>query len=58
MILCALDGVGGQVYLEEQARENPASFLTLIGKVLPTTLTGPDEGPIQQSITVTFQRPK
>ena len=36
MILTALTGVGGVDYLQRQANENPASFLTLIGKVIPT----------------------
>lgn len=35
MILGALDDAGGQDYLMRQASENPAAFLTLIGKVLP-----------------------
>ena len=38
MILGALADAGGQKYLLEQARENPNAFLTLIGRVLPTTL--------------------
>lgn len=46
MILGALDGVGGQSYLQRQADENPTAFLTLIGKVLPMQLTGNGEGPI------------
>jgi hypothetical protein len=46
MILGALDGVGGQQYLQHQATENPTAFLTLIGKVLPMQLTGGGEGPI------------
>jgi len=36
MILGALDDAGGQDYLTKQASENPAAFMTLIGKVLPT----------------------
>jgi len=40
MILGALDAKGGQAYLERQADENPTAFMTLIGKVLPTTLDG------------------
>ena len=40
MILGALEGAGGQDYLQRQAEENPGAFLTLIGKVLPTTLAG------------------
>lgn len=44
MILQALDGAGGVEYLQRQADESPAAFLSLIGKVLPTTLaTDPDQ---------------
>lgn len=44
MILGALDDVGGQEYLVRQARKrNPAAFLGLIAKVLPTTIKGPGE---------------
>jgi hypothetical protein len=35
MILGALDEAGGQAYLAEQAHQNPAAFLTLLGRVLP-----------------------
>lgn len=35
MILGALETVGGQQYLVEQASENPKAFLTLVGKVVP-----------------------
>lgn len=44
MILGALTANGGQTYLEQQARENPVAFMTLLGKVLPTTLTAGEEG--------------
>jgi hypothetical protein len=40
MILQALDNKGGVKYLETQAEANPTAFLSLIGKVLPTTLHG------------------
>ena len=40
MILGALDEAGGQAYLVKQALENPTPFLTLLGKVLPTTING------------------
>ena len=46
MILEALDGAGGVTYLRQQATKNPAAFLTLIGKVLPMQMTGPNDGPI------------
>jgi hypothetical protein len=35
MILTALDKAGGVKYLQDRAMDTPASFLTLIGKVLP-----------------------
>jgi len=38
MILGALADVGGQKYLAEQARKNPQSFMTLVGRVLPMTV--------------------
>lgn len=41
LILAALEGVGGQAYLERQAEQNPAAFLTLLGKVLPLQVNGP-----------------
>ena len=40
MILAALDQAGGQDYLATCALTNPAAFLALIGRVLPTTLAG------------------
>jgi hypothetical protein len=40
LILAALDGVGGQAYLERVAEQNPAAFLTLLGKVLPLQVNG------------------
>jgi hypothetical protein len=44
MILGALNAKGGQKYLEQQAVENPIAFMTLVGKVLPLTLsTDPDQ---------------
>jgi hypothetical protein len=52
MILEALHGAGGAAYLQRQADESPAAFLSLVGKVLPldvkasgsftVTITGDD----------------
>ena len=42
MILAALEGAGGQAYLQRQAEENPTAFMTLVGKVLPMTVANPD----------------
>lgn len=35
MIEGALNALGGQKYLEQQALENPVAFMGLIGKILP-----------------------
>jgi hypothetical protein len=51
MILSALDNAGGIKYLERQAKENPAAFMTLIGKVLPMQVTGDEGGPVELKIT-------
>jgi hypothetical protein len=47
MILDALDDAGGQAYLARQAVENPAAFLTLVGKVLPLTVHGDRDQPLE-----------
>ena len=47
MVLTALSNVGGVSYLEDQADKNPTAFLTLVGKILPTELTGGNGGPLQ-----------
>jgi len=45
MVLEALNGAGGVAYLQAQANENPASFMTLVGKVIPLQVNGPaDDG--------------
>ena len=45
MILGALDDVGGQRYLARMSEEQPAAFMTLLGKVLPTTLASEQNSP-------------
>lgn len=54
MILQALDGAGGVDYLQTQAKEKPAAFLALVGKVLPMTVqgTGPDGSHLFRKIVV------
>lgn len=42
MILGALDQKGGTEYLVKQADENPVAFLSLVGKVLPMTVSNSD----------------
>ena len=50
MILGAHDDVGGREYLAKQALEEPVAFLALLGKVLPTTLSGDDGQPLVVNI--------
>jgi hypothetical protein len=58
MILQALTNKGGADYLERQADENPAAFMTLVGKVLPLQVTGdPDGAPIVHEVRRTIVRP-
>jgi hypothetical protein len=57
-ILGALGAVGGQQYLEKQARDNPGAFMTLLGKVLPTTLTSDPDEPIIARIESIIVSPK
>jgi hypothetical protein len=56
MILDALEGAGGVDYLMEQAKEKPAAFLTLVGKVLPLQVNGagPDGEHLFSGIRVEF----
>ena len=50
-ILEAAEKAGGKGklvgYLTTQAKENPAAFMTLLGKVLPLTLQGDPNNPIK-----------
>ena len=51
MILGALDEAGGQNYLVRMANAQPAAFLALLGKVLPTTLAGDPKNPPRLIVT-------
>ena len=42
------DGLQG--YLMTQATENPAAFMTLLGKVLPLTVGGDPDAPMKMEI--------
>src|SRR3954452_8994128 len=46
MVLAALDRAGGENYLLEQATANPRAFLSLVGRILPTQVTGKDDAPL------------
>ena len=47
MVLAALDRAGGEDYLLEQATTNPRAFLSLVGRILPTTLAGDPDNPVR-----------
>ncbi len=51
MILAALDKAGGPQYLLDQSERNPVAFMTLVGKVLPLTVSGDPDQPLTISIT-------
>jgi len=46
MIIGALDKLGGEKYLQEQAIKHPGAFMTLVGKTLPMQVTGDGGGPV------------
>ena len=46
IVLGALNSKGGQEWLERQMDLNPVAFLTILGKVLPTTISGDPESPL------------
>jgi hypothetical protein len=39
-------------YLTQQAKDNAPAFLTLLGKVLPTQVTGAEGGPLEVNIVI------
>ena len=47
MVLAALDKAGGVEYLLTQSRDNPNAFMTLVGKVLPLTVAGDKDNPLE-----------
>lgn len=55
MIRGALDKAGGIDYLARQAEENPAAFMSLVGKTLPKELTGANGGPLEGRFTVSVE---
>jgi hypothetical protein len=49
MVIEALRQVGGIDYLAARAIDTPASFMALLGKILPTQITGENGAPIAYS---------
>jgi len=62
MILTALDNAGGASYLERRANDprTASAFLALIGKVLPMTVIGDPDNPLQAIVKIerTIVHPK
>lgn len=53
MILRATNKAGGEEYLYQQSQDNPAAFLTLLGKVLPLQVTGEGGG----ALVIRWEKP-
>lgn len=59
MIHAALQAVGGQKYLQKQAIDNPAAFLTLVGKTVPKDLrVDTHDATLEQLLALADQREK
>ena len=52
MVLEALTKAGGVAYLLTQAQSNPNAFLTLVGKVLPMTVAGDKNNPLETIVKI------
>ena len=60
-ILLAAEQAGGDSglvgYLETQAKDNPQSFLPLLGKVLPMQIGGDPDNPVKHSVVIRIVDP-
>jgi hypothetical protein len=56
MLLGALAKGGGEAYLIRQMEANPSDFMRLLGRLLPTQLTGDSANPIEINVMTTAQR--
>jgi hypothetical protein len=53
-IMEAFSEVGGAEYLRRVARSDPRTFCTLLGKVLPTQVTGDPNNPVHAIDRIEF----
>lgn len=58
MVVAALDKAGGINYLVVQAKDNPAAFMTLVGKVIPTQIAGDPDNPQRHIHRIELVAPK
>lgn len=52
LIMGALEAAGGQQYLQDQAKNNPAAFISLLGKVVPKDVTLNTNGSLNLTISL------
>jgi hypothetical protein len=52
MIINALNTKGGEDYLVKHADMNATAFLTLVGKVLPLTVAGDKDNPVETVVRI------
>lgn len=54
-----VDSPGGMVaYLKKQAAENPGPFMALLGKVLPTQISGDPDNPLKLVTRIELVAPR
>ncbi len=54
-IIDSFQEVGGVKYLVELAQTDPKAYASLLGKVLPTQITGEDGGPVKTQTQIIFE---
>lgn len=52
-VLASFEAAGAEEYLLRQAVENPVAYMSLLGKILPTQVTGENGG----ALTITWLPP-
>lgn len=57
IILQALSNAGGVTYLEQQAKDNPNAFLSLVGRVLPLQVKDGGAEPMMPKAVVHEHQP-
>jgi hypothetical protein len=55
-ILAALDKLGGEDYLVALGRENSSAYTSLLGKIVPHTITGASESDGGVGVKMVFER--
>ncbi len=58
MIIQSLSEAGGVDYLVARARDTPAAYMALLGRVLPMQVTGDGGGPVAIELLTTYRLPE